>query len=431
MLSSKAIEYKKLVSVSEYVQKPICTSPNRPIAEMNFIEFFNPNEPETSCLFEMLFSYKNRDGEYQLLQSFAYNFLSALGFDISKIKHPKILREYKHIDLLVKEDCKYAVIFENKLKGACFQRNQLARYIQTMRNQGYRDEDIFIVLLPQSPSFRTDWIGKSVWRFPTDGLDTTNSERKCKWGNSCWCDDPNVILNKREEKHCAKCDAEIFKRFEHQTVVITKELSQWMIDTEALVEPRERNVRSALLQFADYLNYFYNNRLDKIMKNEIDEFVESQLKPTIDQEGWKSLRTKLNELNELKESIERVRRNVSRNLIDKWYEALKDKWPDMEYVPNESFGYIIDKNIWVGCKFFYRDENNLDAGTDDQPFWGFRRIDYKVASKRQVSLVKSILAQCDLDGDWNDDSCIVWQNTLNGDKRCDEIFMATKQLGLI
>lgn len=98
MLSSKAIEYKKLVSVSEYVQKLICTSPNRPIAEMNFIEFFNPNEPDTSCLFEMLFSYKNRDGEYQLLQSFAYKFLSALGFDISKIKHPKILREYKHID---------------------------------------------------------------------------------------------------------------------------------------------------------------------------------------------------------------------------------------------------------------------------------------------------------------------------------------------
>ena len=149
-----AIEYKKLLSLSDVVQRLICTSPNRPITEINFIEFFNPNEPDTSCLFEMLFSYKNGDEDYQLFQSFADRFLSALGFDISKIKHPKILREYKHIDLLIKEDGKYAVIFENKLKGACFQRNQLARYIQIMKNQGYADEDIFIVLFPQSPYFR-------------------------------------------------------------------------------------------------------------------------------------------------------------------------------------------------------------------------------------------------------------------------------------
>lgn len=427
-----AIEYKKLLSLSDVVQRLICTSPNRPITEMNFIEFFNPNEPDTSCLFEMLFSYKNGDEDYQLFQSFADRFLSALGFDISKIKHPKILREYKHIDLLIKEDGKYAVIFENKLKGACFQRNQLARYIQIMRNQGYADEDIFIVLFPQSPYFRTDWIKKSVWRFPSDGLDTTNGERKCKWGNSCWCDDPNVILNKSEEKHCTKCDAEIYKRFEHQTVVITKELSQWMIDTETLIEQRERNVRSALLQFADYLNYLYNNRLDILMKSEIDEFVESQLNPTIDQEGWKSLRAKLNELNELTESIERVRRNISRDLIDKWYEALKDKWPNMEYVPHESFGYVIDKNIWVGCRFYYKNENELDTGNDDQPFWGFRRTDDKKVSKRQESLVKAILSQCDdLIGNWDDESCIVWQSTLNGDKKCDAIFMAAKQLGFI
>lgn len=49
----------------------------------------------------------------------------------------------------------------------------------------------------------------------------------------------------------------------------------------------------------------------------------------------------------------------------------------MEYVPHESFGYVIDKNIWVGCRFYYKNENELDTGNDDQPFWGFRRTDDK------------------------------------------------------
>lgn len=432
MYNSNTIEFKNLLNLSEDVQELIRSSSNRPITEMNFIEFFNPSEPDTSCMFQMLFLYRAKDRDYQIFKSFAERFLAPLGFEVSRIKQPEILREYKHIDLLVKEDSKYAVIFENKLKGACFQRNQLARYIQTIRNQGFKDEEIFIVLFPQSPAFKIQWIEKSVWRFPSDGLKTTNGQRKCRWSSSCWCDDHNVILNQREKTHCAKCDTRIYQTFLARTLVITKELSQWMMDTEADIEPRERNVRSALLQFGDYLNYLYNNRLNVLMKKEIDEFVETKFHPSIDKEGWKSLRTKLNELEELRESIERIRRNVSRDLIDKWYESLKDKWPNMEYVPHESFGYIIDKNIWIGCKFYYKDDNDMDTGTDDQPFWGFRRIDNKTASKRQESLVKSILAQCDeLTGNWDDDSCIVWGNTLNGDKRCDQIFTVAKELGFI
>lgn len=399
---------------------------------MNFIEFFNPSETQTSCLLEMLLSYQNRQQKPELFISFAEKFLAPLGFDVNLISHPNIRREYKHIDLFIHERNKYAIIYENKLKRAPFQRNQLARYIQTIRNEGYNDNQIFIVLVPFTSDFDQNLIAKSVWRLPSDGLISTNEERRCKWGHGCWCDDSNVILTSYEEKHCLKCNINLKKEFYPRSIILGKDFSQWMIDCEATIEQRERNVRSALLQFADYLNSLYNNKLNTLMENEIDEYLESQLSPVIDKEGWKYLRRKLEELDELKEGIERIRRNVSRNLIDKWYDSLKEKWSGMLYEPNESFGYIIDKNIWVGCKFYYKDKNDMDTGYDDQPFWGFRRIDGKDASQRQEKLVRAILAQCDnLNGEWEDDSYIVWGNTLNGDIRCDNIFSVAKKLGLL
>lgn len=98
--------------MSEDVHELIRSSSNRPITEMNFIEFFNPSEPDTSCMFQMLFLYRATDRDYQIFKSFAESFLAPLGFEVSRIKQPEILREYKHIDLLVKEDSKYAVIFD-------------------------------------------------------------------------------------------------------------------------------------------------------------------------------------------------------------------------------------------------------------------------------------------------------------------------------
>lgn len=425
---------KTLLDLSDGIQNLIRLSPNRPIAEMNFIEYFNPCEPDTSCLLEMLFSYKNDKGKYQIFESFAEMFLVPVGFNSSEISHPEIHREEKHIDLWIIERGKYAIIFENKLKGACFQRNQLARYVQTMRNMNFTYDQIFLVLLPMDTSLTIDRIPRSVWCLPPDGLNATNGNRICKGNDStsCWCDNCDKTLNDKEKAHCSKCNKAIKKIIFPHTIILGKELSQWMINLETKIESRERNVRSALLQFADYLDFLYNNRLNKLMEMEIDQYVANQLNPSMDKEGWKSLRKKLMELDELKNSIERIKRDISRNLIDKWYDVLKEKWPEMEYVPHESFGFIIDKNIWVGCRFFYENENNVDAGDDDQPFWGFKRIDDRNASKRQRSLVELILSHTDgLKAKWDDDAYIAWNNTLNGDIRCDQIFTSAKELGYL
>lgn len=428
---------ESLLRISEEVQDLIRISPNKPIAEMNIIELLKPNEVQTSGLFEMLFSYRNQNNEYQILKSFAQRFLEPLGFDINNIRLPEMHREKKHIDLWVVEHGKYAVIFENKLKGACFQRNQLARYIQTMRALGYADEQIYVVLIPKNPDFNLDGIRDSVWKFPQDALTTSNYALRCAWKDnvSCWCDfKEDVVLNKRDLQHCKKCDQSFRQKFAERTVILKTDFSAWLIDEEQKIDVRERNVRSTMLQFADYLDLLYNNRLNNLMKNEIDKFLIERLHPSKDKDGWMMLRERLRELEELERGIDRVRYEVSRCLIDRWYDNLKDKWQGMQYVPHESFGYIIDKKIWVGCKFYYEDEDHLDMGDEGQPFWGFTRTDNKDATQAQIKLVKRILSQCENlsgKGNWDDGDYIVWNNTLNGDLRCDELFATIKGLGFI
>lgn len=58
--------------------------------------------------------------------------------------------EENRIDILVKEQS-YAVIVENKIHDAIFQRNQLARYINVTKSLTNED-NVFIVLLPYESS---------------------------------------------------------------------------------------------------------------------------------------------------------------------------------------------------------------------------------------------------------------------------------------
>ncbi len=120
----------------------------RPLFYINFIDVFNPKEPITSKMLERILSYNDKDG-YVILRSFCDNFLGSCGFDSRNILEPEIIAERNgHIDIRITEEGKYAIIIENKLKGADFQRNQIARYIQTIKEEGFENDQIYIVILP-------------------------------------------------------------------------------------------------------------------------------------------------------------------------------------------------------------------------------------------------------------------------------------------
>ena len=132
--------------------------------------------PVTSKILERILSYNNSDG-YVVLHSFCHQFLEVSGFDCNNISEPEIIAERNgHIDIRITEEGKYAIIIENKLKGADFQRNQLARYIKTIKEEGFKNEQIYIVILPQYKDIR---IRPSVWRLPPDYKTVTNANRKC------------------------------------------------------------------------------------------------------------------------------------------------------------------------------------------------------------------------------------------------------------
>lgn len=187
--------------------------------------------------------------------------------------------EYKNIDILIR-DKKYVIIIENKLKGADFQLNQLARYIARMRIEGYSDEQIFIVILPKD-NISHKYIKDSVWRLPVD-WQSTNQCRKCRRNSyTCRCDSEDY----QQEDFCKRCEL-LRELFESRTIFIHNELSKWLyncIVNNALSIPEDELrkqyvLTSATLQFVDFLNFLYQTREKDKYNMDIQKLLSKLLK---------------------------------------------------------------------------------------------------------------------------------------------------------
>lgn len=119
-----------MLSVAEglnYIQNH---SENKVPYTLNIFEWYDSDEPTTSLAMAEILKYKD-GGAYPLLELFIQKFLVPIGFDSKWIENPVITAEKDRIDICVKDN-KYAIIFENKVKGANYQPNQLARYIHKL-----------------------------------------------------------------------------------------------------------------------------------------------------------------------------------------------------------------------------------------------------------------------------------------------------------
>lgn len=113
------------------------------VTDINILNELNVDEPDTSLVFASILKSKKN----VVLSKFINDYLSKVGFGF-EVKQPVITAEKKYrIDILI-EDKDYAIIIENKLLGAVYQRNQLSRYIKRIENEGYKPEQIFIVIIP-------------------------------------------------------------------------------------------------------------------------------------------------------------------------------------------------------------------------------------------------------------------------------------------
>ncbi|MBR6042228.1 MAG: PD-(D/E)XK nuclease family protein [Paludibacteraceae bacterium] len=117
---------------------------------INVIDELHINENGHSRILAQLLCYVNEKGEYEILQSLVNYIVSCKkgesSFSRIRVNKPEITQEKGRIDLWVR-DKDYAIIFENKIFNAVDQDAQIARYIETTRNYGYKDENIFVVYL--------------------------------------------------------------------------------------------------------------------------------------------------------------------------------------------------------------------------------------------------------------------------------------------
>lgn len=412
----------KNVVLSDEFQGMIQSCELRPLFYLNLIDFLNPKEPTTSKMLERILSYSNNDG-YVVLHSFCHRFLEALGFDCGNISEPEIIAERNgHIDIRITEEGKYAIIMENKLKGADFQRNQIARYIQTIKEEGFEDEQIYIVILPQHSDIR---VRPSVWCLPPDYKTATNANRKCGIYDDklCWCDFPDLRLTKDEEKYCDTCVTHWRNEFSDRTQILHYDFATWLINTEEIIPRRELNVRSAILQFADYLNGLYNTRIDQKLNKMITDFLRDKLELGNSISDWKKLNNKIAEVEELEEGLRTLRIEMSSDLIDLWYENLLNKWPMLRNEPRKSFGILI-QGMLFGC--WWAEESD----DKDSPIWGVY-CDSVTPTSRQVKIAQKIIGKSGLSNVVNEDQWMTWSNTIKGEQIADKLYTVAEELGYL
>lgn len=412
----------KGVVLSDEFKEMVQSCELRPLFYMNFIDLFNPKEPITSKMLERILLYNNKDG-YVILRSFCDSFLKSCGFDSRNISDPEIFAERNgHIDIRITERGKYAIIIENKLKGADFQRNQIARYIKTIKEEGFENNQIYIVILPPYKDIR---IRPSVWHLPSDYKSATNAKRKCGIYDDklCWCDVPDIRLTKEEAKHCSSCITSWRDDFFDRTRILHQDFSTWLINTESIIPQRELNVRSAILQFADYLNGLYDTRINQKQNKMITEFLRDKLELGTSVSDWKKLNNKIEEVKELEEGLRTLRTEMSSDLIDLWHERLLKKWPMLRNEPRKSFGMLI-QGMWFGCWWA---EESYDK---DSPIWGVY-CDSGNPTSRQVKIAQKIIANSGLSNVVSDDQWMTWSNTIKGEQIADKLYTVAEELGYI
>ena len=272
--------YRETLWLSENLQKCEEASPNKPPFAINYLEYYDSHEPVTSWIIRHIFAYIY-NGHHPFFESFARTFLQRVGFKEEWIDAPIIDKDHetRGIDILVR-DKRYAIIIENKLRGADFQLNQLARYIATMRNEGYSEDQIYVVVLPKN-EISNDDLWESVWKLPKD-WQSTNKSRKCRVDDhTCWCD----YKGYKPKNHCEHCES-LYDIFRERTIFLHKELAEWLyncaVNNKVGLPDEELSKQyvliSAALQFVDYLNYLYQTRENDKFKMDIHNFLCEELK---------------------------------------------------------------------------------------------------------------------------------------------------------
>ncbi len=276
---------------------------------INVIDELHANENAHSRILRGLLRQKSND-QYEILQSLIEECLPD-SWQI-KIEKPIVTAEQHRIDLLIQEQGKYAIIFENKINYADFQANQFARYIEKMLDLGYKEDQVFVVYIP--PFLYRD--------IPDE----------------CWAG---------KRKHY-KSDFD--ERF---TILTFKDNILPWLENNVLPNIRAKDIflQSAVAQYIDHLQGKFGLRtINNKMNMELQEFLKQELEfgnnPV---ENIKKVEAKRKEIAKVLDQVSKLEHNTKKEIFEQWELEIEKEFPQFNVCHSYS------GNIFVGVKVEFGD----------------------------------------------------------------------------
>lgn len=348
---------------------------------INILDLLWANENAHSRIFAELLKQKS-DNKYDIL-SCLLEYLTGINPNFKHIVHkPKITSEKDRIDLLVL-DKEYALIIENKIHDAIDQGSQIARYIEKVREKGYRNSQIYVVYL-------------------------TRDENK-----------------KPHDQSWRLYDVDYKKDFSDRYFPLSfkEDVLHWLINY-VLPNCKVKDVylKSTIEQYIDHLEGLFNlrkiqNKMNAELQNHIKQVLELNSNP---EQNYPVLQNKLEELVKVEDQIKYLIKATERECWLGWLGKLKLDFPNydiVDYTNAATFvkvGVILEIKgikfavlIEMGNNIYYgigrhesSDELNEDLKTilkpllegykESQWWYGWKNTSFQNGYNRLKSLINEI-----------------------------------------
>ncbi len=310
-------EYKKLLSFVDSFHETLTKEKLQLPYHINVIDELHINENAHSRILLKLLQFKNTKGEYEILESLLsfikkkahFNQFERIQFD-----KPLITQEEARIDLWIRDYVtRYSMIFENKVYNAEDQEEQLSRYIDKTIDEGFDKNNIFVIYLPSDEHEPADQ----------------------SWGKY------------KEEFR------ERYINLSFRNAILT-----WLKDDVLPnIRPKDVYLNSAVSQYIDYLEGYFllrtinnkmNMNLDKLISEhyELDKFNNPQ-------ERIKALLDKIDDMQEVVNSMQSYKERLRLQVFEDWKECAKQQFPELPCGEN---GDYVDVGLKYldGRKFYVR-----------------------------------------------------------------------------
>ena len=282
--------YSLLTDFSKIYEEEFTKLPFR----TNILDSFKVNENAHSRLLISLLKYKPA-----LLHFLNFLTNKKLAFDTSLIDKPILTAEKWRIDGLIQEEGKYAFIIENKIHNAVEQSEQIGRYIDVCKQLGYKLKQIYILYLTRYAE---------------------NNPTVQTWGNYKESDFASRYIK----------------------IAYKEDIIVWLEEYLKEISERETIVKSAVIQYIDYLKHVFNNReIFKEMDNKLQDFLVEKLQLT-DKNNVKKIdiiTTKIGEIDELQKHLKALIEVTREKCLFEWKDYLQEKFKRHNFIVNTDDNY--------------------------------------------------------------------------------------------